>query len=106
MRTFPESLAKFQQIVNERGEGLRTLSFEELRRMVNQSAQQHISVESRPATISVIVQPQPDGGLRVVVQGFMKARYLPGKHVAIDGFYKHPDGTVTPMDSGEFYEFD
>jgi hypothetical protein len=105
MRTLPKSLAKFQQIVNERGEGLRTLSFEDLKQEVNQSTQ-HFSVESRPATISVIVQPRPDGSLRVVVQGFMKARHLPGKHVAIDGFYKHPDGTVTPMDSGEFYEFD
>jgi hypothetical protein len=36
----------------------------------------------------------------------MGARYVPGKHVAVDGFYKHADGTVTPMDSAEFYEFD
>jgi hypothetical protein len=48
----------------------------------------------------------PDGTLRIVVQGFMKARFFPGKHVALDGFYKHPDGSVTPMPVEEFYDFD
>jgi hypothetical protein len=28
------------------------------------------------------------------------------KHVALDGFYKHPDESVTPMPNEEFYEFD
>ncbi len=53
-----------------------------------------------------IVQPKPDGSLRVVIQGSMKARFVPGKHVALDGFYKHPDGTVSTMPDEEFYEFD
>ena len=52
------------------------------------------------------MQLKPDGNLRVVIQGFMKARFVPGKHVALDGFYKHRDGTVTPMPNEEFYEFD
>jgi hypothetical protein len=52
------------------------------------------------------VQSKPDGTLRVVIQGFMKARFIPGKHVALDGFYKHPDGTVSKMPNKEFYEFD
>ncbi len=65
-----------------------------------------MTVESRPATITIIVQPKADGSLRVVVQGFMKARFVPGKHVGLDGFYKHPDGNVTPMPQKEFYEFD
>jgi hypothetical protein len=63
-------------------------------------------VESRPATIEVIVQLVPDGSLRVVIQGFMKARFFPGKHVALDGFYKHLDGKVSAMPNEEFYEFD
>lgn len=29
-----------------------------------------------------------------------------GKLFALDGFYKYPDGTVTPMPLEEFYEFD
>ena len=32
----------------------------------------------------------------------MKARFIPGEHVALDGFYKHPDGTVSTMPSEEF----
>ena len=104
MCTFPKSLATFRQIVNERGERLRKLSFEDLQQGMDYPTE-HIAVESRPATIDIIVQPRPDGTLRVVVQGFMKARLL-GSHVALDGFYKHPDGRVAPMPEAEFYEFD
>ena len=105
MRTFPKSLATFRKIVDERGERLRRLTQEELRKIGAEPLEQLI-VESRPATIGIIVQPKSDGNLRVVIQGFMKARFVPGKHVALDGFYKHPDGTVTPMPDEEFYEFD
>jgi len=88
----------------ERGERLRRIAFEDLKQLTAEPTQ-HVTVESRPATIAVIVQPLPSGGLRVVVQGFMKGRFI-GKHVALDGFYKYPDGTVAPMPSEEFYEFD
>ena len=104
MRTFPKSLAAFRKIVDERGQRLRQLTFEVLNEI--RAEPERITVESRPATISVIVQPTPDGSLRVVIQGFMEARFVPGKHVALDGFYKHPDGTVTSMPANEFYEFD
>jgi hypothetical protein len=64
-------------------------------------------VDSRSATIGIIVESKPDGALRVVIQGFMKWRFVPfGKHVTLDGFYKHPDGTVSSMPNDEFYEFD
>lgn len=97
-------------MVNERGQKLRELKFEELRQLVKpleDGPVEHLMVDSRPATIGVIVEPKTDGTLRVVVQGFMKARYVPLlKHVALDGFYKQPNETVTPMPSAEFYEFD
>ena len=86
MRTFPKSLAAFRKIVEERGEELRKLTQEELKKLGARPTEQ-LTVESRPATIGIIVQPTPDGSLRVVIQGFMKARFLPGKHVALDGFY-------------------
>jgi hypothetical protein len=105
MRTFPKSLAMFRKIVSERGEGLRKLTQEELKKLAVEPSEQLI-VDSRPATIGIIVQFRPDGSLRVVIQGFMKARFIPGKHVALDGFYKHLDGTVAPMSDKEFYEFD
>jgi hypothetical protein len=105
MRTFPKSLATFRKIVDERGERLRKLTQEELKQIGAEPLEQ-LTVESRPATIGIIVQPKPNGSLRVVVQGFMKARFVPEKHVALDGFYKHLDGTVSPMPDEEFYEFD
>ena len=105
MRTFPKSLATFRKIVNERGERLRKLTQEELKKLASEPPEQLI-VDSRPATIGIIVESKPEGTLRIVVQGFMKARFIPGKHVALDGFYKHPDGTVSTMPNDEFYEFD
>jgi hypothetical protein len=105
MRTFPKSLATFRKIVDERGERLRKLTQDELKK-IGAEPLERLIVESRPATIGIIVQPKPDGILRVVIQGFMKARFVPGKHVAFDGFYKHPDGTVRTMPDEEFYEFD
>jgi hypothetical protein len=105
MRTFPKSLATFRKMVEERGELLRKLTQEELKKLAAQPPEQLI-FDSRPTTIGIIVESKPDGNLRVVIQGFMKARFIPGKHVALDGFYKHPDGTVSPMPNEEFYEFD
>jgi hypothetical protein len=105
MRTFPKSLATFRKIVDERGERLRKLTQEELKKLGAEPSEQLI-VEPRPATIGIIVQPQPDGSLRVVNQGFMKARFVPGKHVALDGFHIHPYGTVSTMPDEEFYKFD
>jgi hypothetical protein len=57
------------------------------------------------------VKPKSDGSLQVVVQGFMATKWrllglLGGKHVALDGFYKHMDETVPPMTGTEFYDFD
>lgn len=97
-------LATFRAAVNERGERLRKLKFEELKRLAMPT--EYLTIESRPATIDVIVQPSPTGGgIRVVIQGFLKAKLI-GKDVALDGFYKYPDETITPMTREEFYEFD
>jgi len=106
VRTFPRSLATFRKIVDERGERLRHLTFKELQQLADIPIE-HLSVESRPSAIGIIVQKRPNGSLRVVVQGFMNARFVPlMKHVALDGFYKHPDNSVTPMPDEEFYELD
>lgn len=105
MRTFPRSLAAFRKMIDERGEQLRKLTEEELKKLSTKPPEQ-LTFDSRPATIGIIVQSKPDGSLRVVIRGFMKARFIPGKHVALDGFYKHPDGTVSAMPDEEFYEFD
>jgi hypothetical protein len=108
MRTFPKSLTAFRKIVNERGERLRRLTFDDLKQLIKpleDGTVEHLRVESRPASIGIIVEFTGDGTLRVVVQGFMKGRFL-GSSVALDGFYKHPDGSVTPMPKDEFSKFD
>ena len=110
MGTVPKALATFQQLVNERGERLRGLSFAELERLVRRPmgpVGENVTVDARSATIVTVVERREDGRLRVVLHGTMEPRLLPlGHHVAMDGFYKHPDGTVTPMPERESYEFD
>src|ERR1700716_1432773 len=73
MRTFPKALSRFREIVDERGQRLRTVPFEELK-VLGDTPIEHLIVGSRPATIGIIVQPLPGGGVRVVVQGFMRGR--------------------------------
>jgi hypothetical protein len=89
--------------VNEHGEKVREPPLEELERAGTRPTE-HLIVDSRPATISIIVQSLPEGGVRVVVQGFLKGWVF--KDVALDGFYKYPDETIAPMPNEEFFEFD
>jgi hypothetical protein len=81
VRTFPKALAAFRKIVEERGKSLRQMRFSELSQL--NGAGEHLIVESRPATIGIIVLPLPSGGLQVVVQGFLEHRFMPGKSVAM-----------------------
>ena len=104
MRTFPRELAAFRELVSKRGAELRLLSYEELKTYAT-APLEHVMVESRPATIGFIVLPTAGGSIRVVLQGNMKAKLF-GSSVALDGFYKHPDGTVAVMPDEELYEFD
>lgn len=104
MRTFPRELAAFREMVNERGARLRQMSFESLRPF-GAAPMEEVTIQGRPATIGVIVLPLANGGIQVVIQGFMKGRWF-GSSVALDGFYKHPDGRVSAMTDREFYEFD
>lgn len=106
MRTVPKKLAELRRIVNQRGAALRSLSHDELL-AAGQRGTDHIEVQGRPATVSIIVEQRADGSLRVVVQGFMPSRIFSAiSSVALDGFYKRPNGAVEPMPDKEFYEFD
>ena len=105
MRTFPRELAAFREMVSEHGARLRLLTYDALKAYAVAPIE-HVMVESRPATIGVIVLPAPGGAIRVVVQGFMKGKLFLGSSVALDGFYKHPDGTVAVMPDEELSDFD
>jgi hypothetical protein len=52
-----------------------------------------------------MVLPSPGGGIQVVIQGFMKHRFMLGQSVAIDGFHKYPDDTGSEMKAEEFWKF-
>lgn len=93
-------------MVKARGDVLRTKSRDDLIAAGRQSTETWY-VEGRPATVDVIVEPKDDGSLRVVVQGFMRSKWLSAfSSVALDGFYQRPAGAIEPMSDEEFHEFD
>jgi hypothetical protein len=105
MRTFPRSLAGFRKVVKDRCDQLRAATYDDLTKLKTKPTE-HFTFDSRPATIRFFIDLMPDGRLRIVAQGFMRARFIPGKHVALDGFYKHLDGNVSPINHDELYEFE
>jgi hypothetical protein len=76
MRTFPKSLATFRKIVDERGEGLRKLTQDELKKLAAEPTE-HLIVESRPATIGIIVEPKPSGvSAKPAMRGHFKTGHV------------------------------
>jgi len=105
VRTFPRQLAAFRRIVNARGDSLRSLPFEELESLKTTPVED-LTIDGRRATIETIVETVEADRLRVVLQGSMPSRFVPGmKHVALDGFYKSRDGVVARMRDAEFYDY-
>jgi hypothetical protein len=100
----------FRKLVHTRCARLRTLPFADLERLVRPRlgpVGETVTVGSRSGTIHTIVEPQEDGSLRVVLRGALQWRFIWfAYNMAMEGFYKHPDGSVTPMPDKEFREFD
>lgn len=86
-------VAWLRDIVERRGQSLRTLGFAELQALAGSEPEQ-VTIGSRTGTIRILVEPRTDGSLRVVVQGIMKTLVRVGSHVARSAFTKHPDGRV------------
>jgi hypothetical protein len=90
--------------VQERGRELRQLTYKQLKQ--RGEASDDFTLQSRRATVSVILQELPSGALRIVVQGFLKFRFFPmGSQVALDGFYKYPDETTAPLTREDEWDF-
>jgi len=109
-RFLPENRAEaedFRRIVDERGQALRTWSYDQLLQLVDEPTAE-VMVGTRQGTVSVIVEDCGAGRLKIVVQGFLTVlEPFPGwKHVALHGFYKHRVGTIDEMRAEEFYEYD
>ena len=102
MRTFPKELSTFRTMIEERGSRLRQLSFVELKQLAKQPLED-LEVGSLKLTIGTIVRPLPNGGLSVVLQGFIEHDSIPGKSMALDAFDKHPDETVSEWKEYDFF---
>lgn len=101
-------IEEFQRLVDERGRSLRSKSRAELRDLQD-CPTERVEIEGQAGTIDVIVEEEPAGSLRVVVQGFLDTKRLPRlgvRHVALDGFRTDSDNIVSDLRDEEFYEFD
>jgi hypothetical protein len=99
--------AQFAQMVDDQGNKLRGLPYEQLLLVANDPTQE-ITIGGRSGTISVIVERYEGKMVKVVVQGCLSAfSWLPSlKTVALHGFYKHRDGSIVEMRDEEFYGYD
>jgi hypothetical protein len=104
-KAFQKSYALFRDMVSEHGARLRKLTYEQLKHL--DEATESFKVASRPARISIIVLQLADDKLQIVVQGFIKVRFVPMvSQVALDGFYKYRDERIEPLSREDFYAFD
>ena len=93
-------------MVLDRARQLRALPFSRLTEVSSEPAEE-VTLGARRGAFSVIVETCEDGRLKVIVQGFLKSSWLPGwSAVALDGFYKSPDGSITEMSGSEFHGYD
>jgi len=84
---------------------LRQLSFEQLVRLHEPSETVHI--QGRQGAISIIVEPWEGEQFQVIVQGFLDGRILKRvQTVALHGFRIHSSGTISEMESSDFYGYD
>ncbi|MBL0156962.1 MAG: hypothetical protein IPP47_07660 [Bryobacterales bacterium] len=97
----------FTGMVEERGRILRALPYDQLARLADEPTME-VVVGNRKGQVGVVVEQCEGDQLKVVVQGFINAfeRLPMFKGVALHGFYKHRDGTVTEMGNEEFYGYD
>lgn len=99
---------EFQKLIEERGRELRLKSRAELLGLQD-CPTESVEIDGQAGTIDLIVEEEPAGSLRVVVQGFLATKRFPrlgAKHVALDGFRIDFDDTLFNLRDGEFYEFD
>jgi hypothetical protein len=99
---------EFQELVDERGRGLRSKSRAELLDLQYLPTEK-VEINGQRGTISLIVEEETEGSLRVVVQGFLDTKSFPRigvKHVALDGFRMDPNGNLSELRDEEFNEFD
>jgi len=101
----PNLLTEFQRLADERCARLAKLTFAELNNHPLDA--ETIKLGGRTGSLTTHVEHRPDGSLRVVVHGLLPFRWMSFmSNVAVQGFYKHPDGSVSAIPDEEANELD
>jgi len=100
-----DAIAQFQRLADERSAKLSTLTFADL---VGHGADpETVKVGGRTGSLTTHVEHRQNGTLRVVVHGLLRSKWIPFMNsVAVQGFYKHPDGTISAIPDDEANELD
>ncbi len=103
-----KAIEEFQKLVDENGIVLRTKSRSALLRLKDAPIEE-VNLQGQAGTIAFIVEEEPEGSLRIVVQGFLDTKLLSSvgiKHVALDGFRMNADNSLSSLRDEEYREFD
>ena len=99
------SIAQLQRLAGERCARLAKLTVAELN--THPVDAETIKLGGRTGSLTTHVEHRPDGSLRVVVHGLLGFKWIPFMNsVAVQGFYKHPDGSVSAIPDEESNELD
>ena len=99
------AITQFQRLADERSAKLSTLTFAEL--VGHAIDPETVKVGGRAGSLCTYVEHRQNGTLRVVVHGLLRFKWIPFmSSVAVQGFYKHPDDTISPIPEDEYNELD
>ena len=100
-----DPVAHLQRLADERCASLSKLTFAEL--IGHAADPETVKLGGRTGGLSTRVEQRDNGALRVVVQGLLRFKWIPFMNsVAVQGFYKHPDGSISPIPDDEANELD
>ena len=103
MRTFPKALAPFRELVRRRANEIKVLTWQQIVELPKDQTED-VMVGKHRGAISIIVECETER-LRVVIQGFLKHRFLPGSSIAMEGFVKERNDNVIPMTDDELVDY-
>ena len=99
------SYGSFRREVEQRCFALRQLSSDELL-LRARTRTDTLRFGWSTGTISLLVEERAPGLVRVIVQGFLRfPAWSPAARVALDGFDKHADGSMSDVPDDELAEF-
>lgn len=103
MRIFTKMGRELETLVENRCGALRAHRYQQLVGLPK-IAKEQINIGSRQGCIAIAVEPQTNGSLRIIVQGWTESEWFVSQ-CRLKGFYKFPGESMTPLSKDDEYDF-